>query len=107
MDDITVLSHQLEYMFLKKIISELRGRKMTIPEAKKNANDFLKIEPFATPEEAYVKIMDFVKQHGQFVELKNHMNAYQSEKNERAKIAKMREHLKKNDIDAALAVAKA
>jgi len=107
MDDIAVLTHQLEYMFLKKIIDELNAGTMRVAEAKKNAKDFLAIEPFTTPEETYIKIMDFVKQHGVFAELKTHMNNYQKEKSERAKVAKIQEHLRKNNIDAAIAVAKA
>jgi hypothetical protein len=107
MDDIVFLTRQLEYIFLKKIIDDLRAEKMSVAEAKKNANDFLAIEPFTTSEETYIKIMDFVKQHGVFTELKTHMNNYQKEKSERAKVAKIQEHLRKNNIDAAIAVAKA
>ena len=104
---MSALTHQLEYMFLKKIIDELETETMSVAEAKKNASDFLAIEPFTNPEETYIIIMDFVRNHEIFIELKNYMNAYQNERNERAKIAKMREHLKQNNIDAALAVAKA
>ena len=104
---MAALAHQLEYMFLKKVIDELRAETMSVAEAKKNANDFLSIEPFTNPEETYINIMDFVRNHEVFIELKNYMNAYQNERNERAKVAKMREYLKQNNIDAALAVAKA
>lgn len=103
---MAALTHRLEYIFLKKIIDNLRNETMSIAEAKKNANDFLAIEPFTNPEETYIIIMDFVRNHEVFVELKNYINAYQNEKNERAKINKMQEHLRKNNIDAALAVAK-
>ncbi|HSX08785.1 MAG TPA: hypothetical protein VLF93_01375 [Candidatus Saccharimonadales bacterium] len=106
MDDMSALTHQLEYLFLKKIIAQLRDETMDVTTAKSEANAFLALEPFTDPEETYVKIMDFVKEHETFIELKNHMNAYQKEKHDLAKIAQMREHMKKNDIDAALAVAK-
>ena len=106
MDDMAALRHQLEYIFIKKIISELKAEKMSVADAKKNCNDFLAIEPFTTPEETYINIMDFVRSHEVFIELKNHMDMYQNEQNERAKIIKMQEHLKQNNIDAALAVAK-
>jgi hypothetical protein len=106
MDDIAALTHQLEYLFLKKIIAQLKDETVDVPTAKAEANAFLGIEPFTTPEETYIKIMDFVKEHPAFGELKAHMNAFQKEKNDLAKIAKMREHMKNNNIDAALAVAK-
>jgi hypothetical protein len=106
MDEMAALTQRLEDITLKKIIDDLKNGTMTVPEARKNASDFLKIEPFTTPEETYIIIMDFVKSHEVFIELKNYMNAYQSEKNERIKINKMREHLKQNNIEAALAVAK-
>lgn len=107
MDDTAALTYQLEYIFLKKLIDELRNETISVEESKADAGAFLDIEPFTTPEETYIKIMEFVKQHSKFTVLKDYMNAYQKEKQDRAKIAQMREHLKKNDIDAALAVAKA
>jgi hypothetical protein len=107
MEDMVILTNRLEYIFLKKIIDNLKNGTMSVTEAKKNANDFLAIEPFTTSEETYINIMNFVNSHETFLELKNYMNAYQNEKNERVKISKMQEHLKQNNIDAALAVAKA
>jgi hypothetical protein len=50
--------------------------------------------------------MDFVAKNVLFNELKAQMNTYQSEKNDLAKINKMRAYIKQRDIDSALKVAK-
>lgn len=106
MDDIAALTHQLEYLFLKKIIAGLRNKSISIAKAKEYANAFLSIEPFSSAEDAYVKIMEFVAKNTLFSELKTYMNSYQHEKNDLAKIKKMREYIKQSDIDSALKVAK-
>jgi hypothetical protein len=105
-DDLAVLTHQLEYLFLKKIIDGLRDKKISIVQAKEYANAFLAIEPFVSAEDAHEKIMNFFAQYPIFIETRNYMLTYQNEKNDLSKIAKMREHIKQNNIDAALAVAK-
>lgn len=107
MDDLAALTHQLEYLFLKKIIAGLRNKSIGVSEAKIYANAFLGIEPFESSEETYIKIMEFAAKHPQFTDLKDYMNAYQREKNDLIKITKMREYMKQNNMDAALAVAQA
>ena len=94
MDDLAVLTHQLEYLFLKKIIAGLRDKSISVSEAKTYANAFLTIEPLISSEDAYVKIMDFVAKNTLFTDLKGYMNVYQKEKNDLIKITKMREYIK-------------
>lgn len=106
MDEIAFLTHQLENLFLKKIIDELRKKSMSLTQAKEYAQAFLTIEPFPSSEETYIKIMDFVAKYTMFPELKTYMNSYQKDKSDRAKVDQMREHIKQNNIDAALQVAK-
>ena len=106
MDDLSALTHQLEYIFLKKIIAGLKDKTINLINAKTYANDFLSIEPFASADDAYAKIMNFVTQHNAFTELKTYMDSYNNDKNDLEKIRKMREHMKNSDIDAALQVAK-
>jgi hypothetical protein len=105
-DDLAALAHQLEYIFLKKIIEGLREKKVSVVQAKEYANAFLAIEPFVSGEDAYEKIMKFFAQYPTFIEIRNYMITYQNEKNDLSKISAMREHIKQNNIDAALAVAK-
>jgi hypothetical protein len=105
-DDIAALTHQLEYLFLKKLIVGLKDKSLDILKAKEYANAFLPIEPFESAEDAYVKIMDFVAKNVLFNDLKTYMNTYQSEKNDLAKINKMRAYMKQQDIDSALKAAK-
>lgn len=106
-DDLAALTYQFEHLFLKRIIEGLRNKGISIVQAKEYANAFLAIEPFTSVEDACAKITEFVAQHTAFVELKNYMVNYQNQKNDLAKIAKMREHIRQNNIDAALVVAKA
>lgn len=106
MDDVAALTHHLEYLFLKKLIAGLKDKSLDVLKAKEYANTFLKIEPFESAEDAYVKIMDFVAKNVLFNELKTHMNTYQSEKNDLAKINKMRVYMKQQDIDSALKAVK-
>lgn len=106
MDKTKPLSYNLEYIFLQKIINGLRNKTFTLVQAKKHAIDFLKIEPFDTAEDSYVKIMEFVVSHPDFSELKSYMNDYQIKRADLAKIEKMKEYMSKNDMDSALKIAK-
>lgn len=106
MDDIGALTHQVEYLFLKKIIDGLKNKSINLVDAKKYAKDFLQIEPFTSFEDAYEKVINFVKTNTIFIELTTFMNSYKNEKQDLDKIQRMREHLKNSDIDSALLVAK-
>jgi hypothetical protein len=107
MDDLAALTHQIEYLFLRKIITGLQSKSINVSESKKYANAFLAIEPFKSADDAHAKITAFVSSNVPFTELKEYMDAYQDKKDELAKIAKMKEHLKQNNIKEAIAVAKA
>ena len=106
MDDLAAVKTQLEYLFLKKIIADLRAHNVDVPTVKKLCQEFLSIEPFTSPEDATQKITSFVTNHTEFAELKKYSDAVESEKDVAAKITKMREHIKANNLDAALEVAK-
>lgn len=106
MDKTKPLSYNLEYIFLQKIINGLRSKEYTLAQAKQHAIDFLKIEPLDTPEDAYIKIMEFVASHPDFSELKSFMNDYQIKRADLAKIEMMRQYIKKKDINSALKIAK-
>ena len=105
-DNIAAIKHQIEYLFLKKIIAGLRDGSISVVAAKEYANAFLAIEPFTSIEDAYNKINQFVLEHSEFSILKDYMDAFEKEKDVAAKIDKMREHIKQNNIDAALIVAR-
>jgi hypothetical protein len=105
-DDLAALTHHLEYLFLKKLIAGLKDKSLDALKAKEYANAFLKIEPFESTEDAYINIMDFVTRNVYFNDLKTYMNTYQSEKNDLAKINRMRAYMKQQNIDSALKVAK-
>ncbi len=107
MDNIAAIKHQIEYLFLKKIIAGLKDGSISVVKAKEYANAFLSIEPFLSIEDAYNKTNQFVAEHSEFTILKDYMDAFEKEKDVSAKIDKMREHIKLNNIDAALQVAKA
>ena len=107
MDDIAAIKHQIEYLFLKKIIAGLRDGSISVAKAKEYANAFLSIEPFTSIEDAYNKINQFVAGHAEFTILKDYIDSYEKEKDVAGKIDKMREHIKQNNIDAAIQVAKA
>jgi len=106
-DNIAAIKHQIEYLFLKKIIAGLKDGSISVAKAKQYANEFLSIEPFVSIEDAYNKTNQFVVEHAEFIILKDYMDAFEKEKDVVAKIDKMREHIKLNNIDAAIQVAKA
>lgn len=106
MDDVAALTHHLEYLFLKRIISGLRDKSIDIPKAKESAIAFLAIEPFTSSEDAHNKITEFVAKNKVFRDLLDYMYSYKIEKEDLEKVNKMREHIKLGNIDAALDVAK-
>lgn len=105
MDNLAALTHQLEYLFLRKIIDGLRDTSIPLAEAKAASTAFLTIEPFTSGEDAHTKIITFTAQYPKFTELQTYINAYQSEKENLEKVTKMKTLIKQNNIDAALAVA--
>ena len=106
MDDVAKITSKVEYLFLKKIIAGLRDGSMSVKQAKEYANAFLSIEPFTSIEDAYSKTNQFVKEHSEFTILKDYIDSYEKERDVAGKIDKMREHMRQNNIDAAIQVAK-
>lgn len=106
MDDIQKITNQLEYLFLKKIASELMAEQISVEKAKEDAKAFKQIEPFTSVEDAQNKIGAFVQGKEEFTKLKEYVDAYHEEKHIDEKIEAMRAHLRENRLDEAIAVAK-
>jgi hypothetical protein len=105
MDQLQKLTNQLEYLFLKEIINRLRDESISAVEAKELANTFLTMEPFTTVEDTTTKIYSLVAQNPKFELLKKYIDAYDDELRTESVINKMKKHLKKGEVDEALAVA--
>ena len=103
-ESLLKMKEQLEYMFLRVVVSGLKSDKLPIPEAKKLAQEFLAIEPFASIEDAHSKIDQFTASHQGFSLLKEYADVYYDEDKLDDKLTQMREHLKANNIDAAIDV---
>lgn len=98
------MKDQLEYLFLRVIISKLKSNTLPIPEAKKLTREFRAIEPFASLEDAHTKVGQFVAIHQEFGLLKEYADVYYDEERLDEKLDIMRQHLKANNIDEALNV---
>jgi hypothetical protein len=107
MDHLDGVRYQLEYTFLKVLVKELRDGRMTVAQAKLFAQEFVAVKPFESEEDAYLKILSFSSKYPELKELTDYVEAAQSELHVSEKIQKMKEHIKQNDIDKALEVAKA
>jgi len=106
MDDVAAITHHLEYLFLKKIISGLRDNSIAVAQTKQYCNEFLQIEPFKSVEDAHSKIAQFIATHPAFENLMDYVQIYEKEAGVAGKINRMREHIRQNNIDAAIAVAR-
>lgn len=95
---------QLEYLFLRVIISGMKNNTLPIPQAKQITREFLTIEPFTSSEDAHKKIDQFASTHQGFSLLKEYADVYYSEDRIDEKLETMRKHLKENNIDEALSV---
>ncbi len=105
MDELKKLTEQLEYMFLKKIIEGLKEGSLSILQAKEKAQQFLKLQPFTTTEDAKEKIKNFTTEHSQFNGLMELVNSFHSEQKTDETIEKMRGFIKEDRIDEAIEVA--
>jgi len=94
MDELKKLTEQLEYMFLKKIIEGLKEGSLSILQAKEKAQQFLKLQPFTTTEDAKEKIKNFTTEHSQFNGLMELVNSFHSEQKTDETIEKMRGFIK-------------
>jgi vacuolar-type H+-ATPase subunit D/Vma8 len=106
MDELKKLTNALEHIFLKQIIDGLRHETINVPDAKKSAQEFQRIEPFTTIDDAKEKMNRFVQQYIQFGKLKEYADAFHSEQKVDAKIEEMQKHIRDNNIDEALRIAK-
>ncbi len=106
MDELKKLTEQLEYLLLRTIIETLEKEALSEEDAKLQATEFLKLEPFLSIEEAKKKMSDFVLTYGIFNKLKDYADSFHDEQRINTVIQKMQKHLQNNDVDNALAIAK-
>ena len=107
MEDIAQLNHKLESLYLRTIITGLRDGSITVEESRLFSKAFLQKEPFQSLEEAKQKIYAYVSENPKFEKLKAYIDAYHEEQQVDSKIEQMRAHIKNNNIEEALNVAKA
>lgn len=105
MNELKKLTDDLEYMFLKKIVTGLHHEKINITDSRMYAQEFLKIEPFQSIEDAMQKIHIFTSRHEYFHELDKFMNEYYEEKRMGDIIEKMSKYIKNDQVDEALKIA--
>jgi hypothetical protein len=106
MDDaLKKMTEKVEYMFLKKLITGLKDGIMEPGQAQQYAQAFLKIEPFMSFEDAKSKIEQFVVQFPVLSDLKEYIDAYESEQKVDSVIQKMQEYIGQDKIDEAIQVA--
>lgn len=106
MEDIAKLTERIEFKFLKIIIDQLRAKKMTDAQAKKYAQEFLPIEPFADLDDAKAKVWAYATKHPAFIELKEYVFQHHEEQKTAEVIQRMQHYINANDVDTALQVAK-
>ena len=101
-----LITDRLQYIFVKAVIAGFREKSLAVADAKKWAGELLAMKPFASIQEADEKIGKFVAGKEKLKQMKNFLDVYEEEKRLEAVIERMKTHLKKNEIDEALAVAK-
>ena len=106
MEDLKALTQQIEYLFIKTIINGLEGGTMTIPQAKQYAQEFLKLEPFTSEDDAHQKVNGIFEKHPEFGEVKKYVDLYDKERASEQKVSTIKQLIKDNNIDEALNVAK-
>jgi len=106
MDDLKKITDHLEYLFLIKIANGLKGKLVDLPTAKSLAQEFLKIEPFQTIEDARYKIDKFASRHPLLSNLKEYIDGYYFEHHKDEMLEQMKAHMKAGNIDEALRVVK-
>ncbi len=103
-DSLVKMKDQLEYLFLRIIVSGLKSNTLPVADAKRLAQEFLRIEPFVSIEDAHTKINGFTTTHNGFGLLKEYSDVYYDEDRLDEKLDIMRTHIKNNNIDEALAM---
>jgi hypothetical protein len=106
MEDLKKITDHLEYLFLIKIANGLKGKQVDIPTSKSLAQEFLKIEPFQTLEDARSKIDKFASLHPLLTNLKEYIDGYYFEHHKDEMLEQMKAHMKAGNIDEALRVVK-
>ncbi len=105
MNDIKKIAHHLDYLFLKKIIAQLKDKSITEDQARLKAREFRALGSFASIEDCQAKIKQFTAQHPEHADMTEYADAYYKEKDTHKLVAQMKKHLKNNDIDSALKIA--
>ena len=105
MDDLKKLTHNLEYKFLKKVLSQLKEKSITNTQASTAAKAFKAIEPFVSVEDSQQKMKQFAVEFPDYSDLEEYADAYYNEKHTHKLVTQMKKHLKNNDIDSALKIA--
>ena len=106
MDELKKMTDALEHILFKQIIDGLKQNTLDMPDAKKSAQEFLQMEPFASVEDGKEKMNKFVQEYAQFVKMKEYMDAFHEEQHLDAKIEQMQQHIRNDNIDEALRIAK-
>lgn len=104
MENLAKLKEQLEYLFLRIIVSKLKNGSMKANDIQPLCKEFLSIEPFSSIEDAHAKINQFAQAHSSFSLLKEYADVYYDEERLDEKLEVMRTHLKNNNIEDALKV---
>lgn len=104
-EELKQMTDKVEYMFLKKVITSLRDGSMEPMQAREYAQEFLKIEPFQSFEDARAKIEKFVAMFPALANLKEYIDAYHYEQKVDSVIQKMQEYIGQDKLDEAIQVA--
>ena len=105
MDELEKLTVDLEYQYLKYVMNTVRDKTLSVPDAKKSAQGFLKLLPFNSVDDVKNKISSYTPEFPFFTFLHKYMSAYDEEQKTAQVIEKMKQHIKNNNIDDALKVA--
>lgn len=103
--DIKKLQDTLSKAFLKDILKALRANEVSVADSKKMAQDFLKLEPYASVDEAKQKISEYIALYPRFHFLETSISAFVDAQNTDKVISLMQKHLQNDDVDKALEVA--
>jgi hypothetical protein len=104
-DELKKITDKIEYLYLKTIAQAMKDNAVTLFFAKTTAQEFRKLEPFASIQDAQTKITEYVAKFPLFVIVKEYLDSYHNEKKLDVVIGKMQQFMKERNIDAALAVA--
>ena len=106
MDNLPVVTNQLEFLFLKRLVAGLKDGTLDLPTAKVLTQTFRHIEPFSSVEDAKAKMQDFSEKNPYFSQLQDYIDAYYSEQYKDVLIEQIRDHVRQGNIDQALQIAK-